>query len=214
MIQLSSYDALIHSRSLLKHPFYVAWSKGELTLEDLRHYAKEYFYLVEHIPAIVARVRDQVTDPELRARVQQNVEEETEHVGLWKRFARSLGINESDLIAHQPSSKTVEAVANLERIAESTMDEGIAAVYALECELAQIAETKKQGLTEFYNLTSDDAHVYFDEHVLEERHLQVWRMFPVDERMADSAVATSLTSQHAVLDAVCEARGIACTTCA
>ena len=29
-------NAKIEGKHLLKHPFYVAWSRGELTLDDLR----------------------------------------------------------------------------------------------------------------------------------------------------------------------------------
>lgn len=214
MINLSQFDSVIQSRSLLQHPFYLKWSKGELSLADLQVYAKEYFHLVEHIPGIVERVRDRVTDPALRARIERNIKEETEHVGLWRRFARSLGINESDLVTHVPSKKVQDAVKALEAVAEKSTDEGIAAIYALECELAKIAKTKKEGLTAFYNLTSEDAHIYFDEHLHEEEHLKVWRLFPVNEKTATTAVDTSLTSQHAVLDAVCEARGISLVECA
>ncbi len=210
MINLSQFDSVIASRSLLKHPFYVKWSKGELTLEDLQVYAKEYFHLVQHIPGIVQRVYDRVQDPMLRTRIERNIREETEHVALWKRFARSLGINESEIVGYVPSQKVQDAVKALEAVAERTTDEGISAIYALECELAQIAQTKKEGLTAFYNLTSEDAHIYFDEHLHEEEHLKVWRLFQVDEAVAPAAVDTSLTSQNAVLDAVCEARGISC----
>ena len=55
---LSTLDPFIASMSLLKHPFYQKWSKGELTKGDLAFYAKEYFHLVERIPGIVARVHE------------------------------------------------------------------------------------------------------------------------------------------------------------
>ena len=42
----------------------------------------------------------------------------------------------------------------------------------------------------------------------EEKHLQVWRAFPVNEASAMPAMDASLASQHQVLDAVCELRGI------
>ena len=37
-------DEVISSKSLLKHPFYQSWSKGELPKESLKQYAKEYFH--------------------------------------------------------------------------------------------------------------------------------------------------------------------------
>ena len=207
-ISLSTLDPQIASRSLLKHPFYVAWSKGELTLGDLRVYAKEYFHLVNHIPGIVARVADRVTDAQLKAKIEENRMEEQEHVELWKRFAKSLGISESELVAYTPAQKVVDAVQSLETLAEQGMEEGIVGMYAMEAELPAIAATKKEGLCKFYGLDSEDAQIYFDEHLKEEKHLEVWRSFTVDGDCAQSAAATSLTAQNQVLDAVCSACGI------
>ncbi len=205
---VTSFDGLIAQRSVLKHPFYVRWSAGELTIDHLCFYAKEYFRLVERIPGIVERVRDCVEDRELRDRIHRNVVEEQEHVGLWKRFARSLGLSERELLAHKVSAKTQEAIRTLEELAEMGSDEGMAAMYALEKELPAIAQAKKDGLTRFYGLTSSDAHIYFDEHLGEEKHLEVWRAKDVDAERSRIAATTSLTAQHAILDAVCEACGI------
>ena len=208
MITLSTLDPLIASKSLLKHPFYVAWSKGELTLEDLRVYAKEYFHLVERVPGIVMRVKNRVQDRDLQKKIEANMQEEAEHVDLWMRFAKSLGISEQELLEHVPSQKVVDAIASMETLAEQGAEEGIVCMYAMEAELPKIAETKKDGLCKFYGLNSEDAHVYFDEHLKEEEHLKVWRTFPVHADRATAAATTSLTAQNLVLDAVCEARGI------
>src|SRR5687767_246951 len=135
MIALSTLDPLIAQKSLLKHPFYQKWSKGELTLGDLRVYAKEYFHLVQRIPGIVARVRDRATDASFRAQIEENMQEEQEHVELWKRFASSLGLPEAELESHDASPTVISAVSRLEALAEGTLEDGIVAMYALECEL-------------------------------------------------------------------------------
>ncbi len=214
-MQLSALDPVIAARSLLKHSFYQKWSKGELTLEDLRVYAKEYFHLVERIPGIVERVRDRVSpsgdlrrDRDLQNRIDENMREEQEHIELWKRFAKSLGISEGELVAYQPSSAAKEAVRSLEQLAEQGAEEGIVCMYALEAELPKIAQTKKDGLCNFYGLTSEDAQIYFDEHLKEEKHLELWRAMEVDQLPAFAAARTSLTAQNQLLDAVCTLRGI------
>ena len=43
-------DARIAKYDLLCHPFYKAWSAGELTREDLREYAQNYFHHVNEFP--------------------------------------------------------------------------------------------------------------------------------------------------------------------
>ena len=81
-------------------------------------------------------------------------------------------------------------------------------MYALELELPKIAQTKKEGLLKFYGLSSADAHVYFDEHLNEEKHLDVWRAMPISKMHASAAAELSCVAQNQVLDAVCEGCGI------
>ena len=212
MVNLSTFDSLIASRSLLQHPFYVKWSKGELTLEDLRVYAKEYYHLAQRVPGIVERVRDraQVERPDMVPMIEENITEETEHIELWERFANSLDISLEELQNYQPSATVRSAVDSLEETASESFAAGVAAVYALECELPAIAQTKKEGLCDFYNLTSEDAHCYFDEHLGEEKHLAVWRAVEVDPAIGEQATQRSVDAQNKVLDGVCEVAGIAC----
>lgn len=208
-VSLTSFDDIIAARSLLKHPFYVKWSKGELTLGDLKVYAKEYYHLVQRIPGIVSRVRDRALDrdPALLRQMEKNIAEEQQHVQLWERFARSLGVSEQELKQHVPSRGAQEAVARLERLADEGFEQGVAAVYALERELPAIAQTKKEGLCLYYGLTTVDAHCYFDEHLHEEEHLTVWRAIPVAIAQQQAALE-SMDAQNQVLDAVCDACGI------
>jgi len=208
MTTLAALDSLIASKSLLLHPFYVRWSKGELTREELSVYAKEYYHLVTHIPGIVARVRDRAPTMEKRTEIEQNIIEETEHIALWERFALSMGISREELLAYVPSVEVMTAVRALEELAEGSYEDGVVGMYALERELPAIAQTKKEGLERYYGLTSEDAHIYFDEHLGEEKHLAVWRDIEVADLPATAAATTSLTAQNRVLDAVCHASGI------
>lgn len=205
MISPATFDSLIADFSLLKHPFYQKWSKGELTLEDLQIYAKEYFHLVNRIPGIVERVRvraDEKSHP-LAGMIEKNRIEEQEHVELWKRFAKSLGVSDSELTAHKPSATVTAAVMELEQLADGTFEEGVITMYSLEAELPKIAQTKKDGLCAWYNLASEDAQIYFDEHLKEEEHLQVWRGVPVDPKRGEIIAKRSLQAQNEVLDGVC-----------
>ena len=43
-------DQEIAKYDLLKHPFYQAWSAGELTRKDLKFYAQQYFHQVSEFP--------------------------------------------------------------------------------------------------------------------------------------------------------------------
>lgn len=209
-MSLSSFDSLIASKSLLKHPFYVRWTKGELSMDDMKVYAREYYALVSAVPEVVSIVleRAKAERPEIVAFIEKNMKEEQEHVALWERFASSMGITIEELRAYQPSASMQAAIQSLKDAVSTSLDAGISAVYAFERELPEIAQTKKEGLVQFYGLTSEDAHVYFDEHLNEEEHLQVWR--DAAKSADEGAVVASMAAQNKALDAVCEVAGITC----
>jgi pyrroloquinoline quinone (PQQ) biosynthesis protein C len=81
-------------------------------------------------------------------------------------------------------------------------------MYSMEAELPKIAKTKKEGLCAWYNLSSEDAQIYFDEHLKEEEHLKVWRSAAVDAARSQTIAKKSLQAQNKVLDGVCELCGI------
>jgi pyrroloquinoline-quinone synthase len=53
---LSRLDDCIRKYDLLCHPFYKAWSAGELTRQDLRDYAEDYYHHVEAFPTYLAEL--------------------------------------------------------------------------------------------------------------------------------------------------------------
>ncbi|PYI63155.1 MAG: pyrroloquinoline quinone biosynthesis protein PqqC, partial [Verrucomicrobia bacterium] len=43
---LDEIDNNIEAKHLLKHPFYLAWTRGELSNEALADYARQYYHHV------------------------------------------------------------------------------------------------------------------------------------------------------------------------
>ncbi len=213
MISLSSaIETSVSERSLLKHPFYQVWSKGELTLNDLQGYAKEYYYAAKSVPVVMETIRKNA--PHTLTQIQRetfakNAREEVEHIELWERFASSLGITQDELNSYEPTGTVKEAVASIVEQAELGFEEGVAAMYAFECELPAISESKINGLQKFYNLSSADAHAYFNEHMAEEKHLCFWRALLDsfdDGKYEDCLYAAKATvsAQNRILDGVVE----------
>ena len=66
-------DARISKYDLLCHPFYKAWSAGELTREDLREYAQDYYHHVEAFPSYLAALALRLEEGELRRAVLANM---------------------------------------------------------------------------------------------------------------------------------------------
>src|SRR5438876_9045023 len=75
--------------NVLDHPFYLRWERGELTRDELAHYAGEYRH------AVVALARSART-------AGLHAEEEASHIALWGDFASALG----DGDRHEPLPET------------------------------------------------------------------------------------------------------------
>ncbi len=156
MLKLSErLNKQIQPYSLLEHPFYQAWQNGNLTLDDLRVYAKEYYSLESNFPRFLSRVHSNVDQPEVRKEILKNVVSEEldgkSHRELWLDFAKSLGVSENEMIEHVPMKKTQEAVATFMELASSAnWKTGVAALYAYEQQQPSVARTKREGLVSFY----------------------------------------------------------------
>src|SRR5271156_2676276 len=84
-------ETRIAKYDLLCHPFYKAWSAGELTREDLREYAQDYYHHVEAFPGYLAELGVRLDESELRRAVLANMADEkgmggekaTPHSEMW-----------------------------------------------------------------------------------------------------------------------------------
>src|SRR6202140_5407777 len=65
--------ASVAKYDLLCHPFYRAWAAGELTRDDLREYARNYFHHVEAFPCYLAELALRLEEGELRRAVLANM---------------------------------------------------------------------------------------------------------------------------------------------
>ena len=69
-------DARIAPFDLLCHPFYKAWSAGELSRDDLREYARDYYHHVNAFPTYLAELSMRLEESELRRAVLANLADE------------------------------------------------------------------------------------------------------------------------------------------
>ncbi len=200
-------DSEIEKRSLLKHPFYLMWSEGKLTIDHLKGYSKEYFQLVKAVPGIVENIAASTT---ANADIADNAKEEANHVEPWVRFASALGVPARELASYEGDPRTNTAVAMMQNLSRSSFEEGIAGMYAYEAELPRISRTKIDGLKKFYGMDGKDATNYFEIHEeADVRHAQVWRgilrTLPEEKReVAFNAALKSLVAQNLLLDSVQE----------
>ena len=73
---LTRLDQLIQSRSILAHPFYVAWQDGSLTAEQLATYSRVYYPHVAAFPGYLSLALESVADVPVRAELEANLDDE------------------------------------------------------------------------------------------------------------------------------------------
>src|SRR5215475_1545908 len=153
---LEKIDAAIAEKNLLKHPFYQDWQAGKLSRESLQLYAAQYYRHVEafpeHLKVLAARA-----DESLKSVVMENLAEELNpmrpHPKLWRDFAGELGVSEDATMSSPSLPGTQHVVTKFREIcANRSVAEAVAALYAYEAQVPEIAATKIDGLKKFYGI--------------------------------------------------------------
>jgi pyrroloquinoline-quinone synthase len=174
-------DARIAKYDLLCHPFYKAWSAGELTREDLREYAREYFHHVEAFPCYLEEFGSRVPDDQLRRVVLMNRDDEVgadgsrPHSDIWLDFLKGMG-GEGVPPKHAPLLEIQQLVGWFHSVArDGTPEEACAAFYAYESQVPRVAKEKARGLREMYN-ADEKTCGYFALHTTADvYHSRIWR---------------------------------------
>jgi len=209
---LDKIDAAIAEKSLLKHPFYQDWQMGKLSREALQLYAAQYYRHVEAFPKHL-RVLAARTEGPIRDIILENLAEEENpsrpHPKLWRDFAAALGVNEED-ITSCPSLPGTQALVETFReiVGDRPVAEAVAALYAYEAQVPEIATTKMDGLRNFYGICSPRALAYFTLHEeVDKAHRAAWRSWLEEHAYGDDEeiLATTNVALNALwgaLDAV------------
>jgi pyrroloquinoline-quinone synthase len=209
-------DRLIEERSLLKHPFYTKWQAGELTLDALRGYACQYYHHVLQFPTYVSGAHANCDDLPDRQELLENLVEEEQgpnnHPELWLRFGEALGLSREDMIESTPLPETTDLITTYRRLTkDSPFVGGIAALYAYESQVPEVAGTKMDGLKRFYGIDDKQGLKFFIvHHSLDVEHSKVTRSLvakygvtPEREEQAVGAVDEATTALNTFLDGVC-----------
>jgi pyrroloquinoline-quinone synthase len=190
---LAALDERILKYDLLCHPFYKAWSAGELSRDDLRQYAEDYYHHVQAFPGYLARFGVRLEDGGLRRAVLANMtdenggenafgEPERPHAELWMDFVEGMGGRRAT--GRPPVKEVRELIGSFHRVAsEGTAEEALAAFYAYESQVPRVAMEKDRGLRDLYG-ASAETRKYFTLHTSADvYHSQVWRTL-LEERVA------------------------------
>jgi len=202
---LNKIDAAIAEKNLLKHPFYQDWQAGKLSREALQLYAAQYYRHVEAFPKHL-RVLAARTEGPIRDIILENLAEEENpsrpHPKLWREFAGALGVSEDDITCC-PALPGTQAVVETFReiVGDRPVAEAVAALYAYEAQVPEIATTKIDGLKKFYGVKSPEGLGYFEVHEeADKAHRAAWRNWLMENACGDEEQV--LASTHNALNAL------------
>ena len=213
---LRRLDRLIQSRSILLHPFYVAWQRGELTRDQLATYARMYYPHVASFPRYLKSAADCADDSSVRSVLEQNLADEIGHPKphneLWLDFAEGLGLERMSVAgaAAQPAAENI--VNTFDRLTGSDAARALAALYAYESQQPEVSQQKAKGLRQHYGVDSFTALAYFEVHAETDVHHRNGERCALARCLATGAspdasldsAKEALAAYWGLLDGVCE----------
>lgn len=219
---LDKIDNEIAEKHLLKHPFYLAWTRGELSKEALMDYARQYYRHVAAFPTYLSAAHSKCNDQATRKQLLANlIDEEAgspNHPDLWLKFAEGLGVSDIDVRNTQEQPETRNLIDTFRSICgNGSTAEGLAALYAYESQIPAICESKIDGLKKHYRVTDPKHYEYFSVHIEADREhsaaeRKMLRAY-IDNNNFESvkeSVNRVLNALWQMLSGVCRRHAIAC----
>jgi pyrroloquinoline-quinone synthase len=181
--------AVLDEKSMLKHPFYVEWTKGELPLERMREYARQYYHFEAAFPRLLSAIHTRTESPEIRQVLLDNLWDEEHgernHPALWLEFAAALGLSASEVKKATLTPETKALIAHYEDAArEAPLGEAMATLFAYEGQVPAIAWQKIKGLNDFYGFQPEQFE-FFSVHLVADVAHAGHEMMAIQESMVD-----------------------------
>jgi pyrroloquinoline-quinone synthase len=157
---LERVDALIAEHHLLKHPFYTKWREGSLPREALQEYARQYYAFESTFPRLLSALHSRTDDAAVRQSILDNLWDEehgeVNHAEMWLRFGEGIGVDRADVRSAQWNEGTQQLLSTYwSAVSEGPLAAGVAALYAYEGQVPEVASEKINGLRQHYDV--DDA---------------------------------------------------------
>ena len=177
----AALDARIARYDLLQHPFYQAWSKGELTRDELREYASEYWHHVSAFPTYLSALHAHLEDAPLRRTVLENLADEEglpagrAHSDLWMDFATGMGADAEAVRERTLQPETAALIAHFRGAMQTSPATALASLYTYESRVPAITRTKAEGLEQHYGADKVTARYFTIHQTADVHHAKVWR---------------------------------------
>ena len=166
---LTEIDERIHARRLLDHPFYTSWVAGTLPLEAMQEYARQYYAFESSFPRVLSGLHSRSEQPDVRQALLENLWDEehgeVNHAELWLRFAEGIGAGREQTREAEWNEATLELVSSYRAASmRGPVAAGVAAVYAYEAQVPDVAKAKIDGLKANYAVDDPSTLAFFELH--------------------------------------------------
>jgi pyrroloquinoline-quinone synthase len=205
----------INAKHLLTHPFYQAWTSGELSLEDLQRYSRQYFAHVRAFPAYLSEMHCRCEDLKSRQIIASNLADEEAtsptHPELWLDFAAGLGVDRESVLGAMAGPRMKALVETYRSVARMETGLAVAGLYCYEKQIPAVANAKIAGLEANYGISDPATLRYFTVHESADvEHAAQWEAMlgrhAVSESEASDVADKVLNALWAGLDEIYETR--------
>jgi pyrroloquinoline-quinone synthase len=168
-------DEIILEWDLLNHPFYKAWSRGELTKDQIGIYARDYYKHVAKFPEYLTVLSDRLEDGPLKEMIVSHRDDELgkgkfagkSHDELWLDFAAGMGVSRDEAVnaAIVGGNSKIEDLTSLftEVCQKASVPAALATLYAYESQTPRVAQEKAFWLKTVYSADQETCR-YFTLH--------------------------------------------------
>jgi len=162
--------AVLDEKSMLRHPFYQSWTRGDLPLAAMQEYARQYYHFEAAFPRLLSAIHARTESPVIRQSLLDNLWDEEHgdrnHAALWLEFAAALGLSEDDVKGAALRPETRALIAHYDGQARNgTLADALVTLFAYEGQVPQIAWQKIKALSDFYGFTPEQFE-FFSVHLV------------------------------------------------
>jgi pyrroloquinoline-quinone synthase len=207
MDTIDRIDALIKDRHLLTHPFYTRWREGTLPVEAIQEYTRQYYAFESAFPRLLSAIHTKTEDPVVRQSLLDNLWDEehgeVNHAELWLRFGEGIGVDRAEVRQAERNDGTEQLLTTYwSAVTEAPLAAGVAALYAYEGQVPEVATEKINGLRDHYAV--DDARTlsFFTVHsTLDLEHSGAEREMIASLATSEADEEAAVAATSAALDA-------------
>ena len=203
---ISNLQSSIDAKSILQHPFYQAWQKGELNQEDLKLYAEQYYFFESAFPQRLSTIHAKCDDASVRQTLLVNLWDEEfgedNHASQWLQFCEGLGLDREEVKQAELLPTTQHLVDTYTQICDQeAFQHGMAIMYAWEYQVPRVATEKIVGLRKFFDLP-EDSLTFFKVHSTEKIAHHEAEAESISATVSDTDTEDILGSVNQALDAM------------